>query len=293
MNNLDKQYKDILSNIVNNGIDSNNRTGINSRTYPSSMITHDMSEGFPLLTIKKVPFKVMVVELEGFIKGITSKKWFQERNCHIWDEWCNPRRVTYSNNSEIQKLMKQEDDLGLIYGSQWRDFHDPNAAQVLKGDCMRTDQLQKIVDTLKTNPYDRRMICSAWNPLALNEMALPPCHVLWQVTVLNNKLNLTWYQRSVDTPLGLPFNIASYGLLLHLLAKIYGFEEGILTGFLNNVHYYQNQQDGVEEILSRNTEYNLPTIETKDCENIFEWDYTKSIIKNYESLPTIKIPIAV
>jgi len=298
MNILDTQYKVLLQNIYDNGIDSDNRTGISSKTLPSATITHDMSKGFPLLTIKKVPFKTMAVELEGFVKGITSKKWFQERGCHIWDEWCNPQKVPYGHSEKAKKEMMEEDDLGFIYGSQWRDFHDPAAKEFdYAGDLYETgnniDQLKGIVETLQKNPQDRRMICSAWNPLALDCMALPPCHVLFQVSVLGKKLNLSWFQRSVDVPLGLPFNIASYGLLLHLLAKIYGFEEGILTGFLNNVHFYNNQMEGVQEILGRTTHYSLPSIETKQCGSLFDWEHSLSSLKDYSCLPTVKMPIAV
>lgn len=293
MNNLDKQYLNLLRDILNDGEWEENRTGIRAKTIPSAMIRHDMAEGFPMLTIKKVPFKTMAVELEGFINGITSKKWYQERGCKIWNEWCNPQKVAYSTDPEIQKLMAAEDDLGLIYGAQWRDFHDPMSKGCLDGYWFQVDQFQKILNTLKDNPQDRRMICSAWNPLAFDKMALPPCHVLWQVSVINGKLNLTWFQRSCDLALGIPFNIASYGLLLHLLAKESGYEEGILTGFLNNVHYYENQLDGVREILYRETDFDLPRIETESFTSIFDWTHKDSKLINYQSLSTVKMPVAV
>ena len=252
------------------------------------MITHDMSSGFPLLTIKRTPFKTMAVELEGFIKGITSKKWFQERGCKIWNEWCNPLKVSYSNHPEDQKRMKEEDDLGLIYGAQWRDFHDPHCSG-----SIHVDQLFQIVQKLKTNPQDRRMICSAWNPASLDRMALPPCHALFQVSVINNKLNLCWFQRSVDAPLGLGVNIASYGLLLHLLARIYGFKEGALTGFLSNVHFYENQMDGVDAILERHSTYSLPQVETEKLDSIFDWSHYKTKLINYNCFDKISMPVAV
>ncbi len=290
MNFLDQKYRLLLEKIATNGEWEQNRTGIRAKTFPSEMIKHDMSEGFPLLTIKKVPFKSMAVELEGFIKGITNKKWFQERGCKIWDEWCNPLKVPYSTHPIDQKRMKEEDDLGLIYGSQWRSFHDP----LSNGDVIHVqDQLYSIEKTLKTDPQNRRMICSAWNPLALDQMALPPCHVMWQVSVVNNKLNLCWFQRSVDVPLGLPFNIASYGLLLHLLARIYGFKEGILTGFLSNVHFYENQMDGVDEILERESPYSLPRVITEEMPSIFDWSHDKTILVDYKSLEKVSMPVAV
>jgi thymidylate synthase len=289
MNKLDTQYKNILQNIIDNGEWEDNRTGIRAKTIPSAMIQHTMSDGFPLLTIKRVPFRVMAVELEGFIKGITSKKWFQDRNCHIWDEWCNPQKVPYGHDEETKRRMLEEDDLGLIYGVSWRDFHDPLAIQ-----GVGIDQLKNIINTLQKNPQDRRMICSAWNPLALEYMALPPCHSLFQVSVINNKLNLAWFQRSCDILLGIPFNIASYGLLLHLFAKFYGFEEGTLTGFLNNVHIYENQRDGLNEIMTRSPDFDLPTVTTDiRYENMLTWEYSDTTLQNYKCLSTVRMPVAV
>lgn len=297
MSALDTSYQQILRDIHQYGEWENNRTGIRAKTIASAMIVHNMSGGFPLLTIKKMPFKTIAVELEGFIKGITSKKWFQERGCKIWDEWCNPLKVPYSTHPIDQKRMKEEDDLGLIYGSQWRNFCFPDESGVYTdshGDSPNgIDQLQNIVKTLKENPQDRRMICSAWNPLALDQMALPPCHVMWQVSVINNKLNLCWFQRSVDAPLGLPFNIASYGLLLHLLAQACGFEEGVLTGFLSNVHFYENQMDGVDEILERYSMYNLPKVETEKLNSVFDWSHYQTRLMNYNSFDKISMPVAV
>lgn len=298
-NSLDYQYCSLLRAIEQDGEWESNRTEFRAKTLPSWTIRHNMKEGFPLLTIKKTPFKSIKVELEGFIKGITSKKWYQERGCTIWNEWCNPKKVPYGHSEESKAAMAAEDDLGLIYGSEWRDFHDPNSHQVNEDHLDEfisrgkgVDQLKNIVNKLKSNPQDRRMICSAWNPLALDQMALPPCHYAFQISVINNKLNLAWVQRSCDVPLGIPFNIASYGLLLHLLAKEGGFEEGQLTGFLTNVHYYENQQDGVNEILSRYSMFMLPKIQT-EFTSIFNWEYSDTKLLGYNSLEKINIPIAV
>jgi thymidylate synthase len=181
----------------------------------------------------------------------------------------------------------------------WRDFHVPNAVENYgaEGGFYRSggiDQLKNIIYTLQKNPQDRRMICSAWNPLALNFQALPPCHVLFQVSVINNKLNLTWFQRSCDILLGIPFNIASYGLLLHLFAKFYGFEEGTLTGFLNNVHIYENQLDGFNEIMSREPNFDLPTVSTDTrYGNLLTWEYRDTTLNDYKCLPTVKMPVAI
>ncbi len=309
--NIDNQYLDLVEKILSEGIRKENRTGIDTLAIAGAMIEHDMSEGFPLLTTKKMYFKGVKVELEGFIKGIRSKKWFKDRGCNIWNEWCNPRKVAYGNDIEKKAAMLAEDDLGLIYGVQWRDFSDPHRPeeiQYLEGQNVEfskrpvkgVDQLKKIIETLKTNPNDRRMICSAWNPMALDQMALPPCHLLWQVTVIDGKLNLAWYQRSVDVPLGLPFNIASYGLLLHLLAKEAGLKEGRLIGFLMDTHIYVNQVDALKEQLGRKP-MKLPTVKTTgfmkfDTElpySVGYWQSGDTTLENYVSHPPVKFDIAV
>lgn len=281
MNNVDKEYFRLLTTILTNGRRKKNRTGVDTIGVFGAMVQFDMSEGFPLLTTRKLPFKSTKVELEGFIKGITDKKWYQERGCRYWDEWCNPQKVAYGHSEETKSKMKEESDLGKIYGYQWRNFNSSGY-----------DQLKKVVDTLKTNPTDRRMIVSAWNPCELNEMALPPCHFWWMVGVEGDKLNLVWGQRSVDSYLGLPNNIVSYALLLHLLAKETGLKEGTLTGQLVDVHLYVNHLDQVNELLTRKS-YPAPTISTDKFNGIFEWTYQDTVLNNYESGPVLSAPIAV
>jgi len=206
MKNGEVEYLKLIKEILDEGILSSNRTGIRAYTVPHMMLTHNMQLGFPLLTTKKMAWKSIRVELEGFIKGITDKRWYQERGCHIWDEWCNPERLPVGLNNEQRKAYQlQEAELGPIYGAQWRNYNNQGY-----------DQLKVIVDKLKSDPTDRRMVCVAWNPLVLQQQALPPCHYTWQVTVTGDYLNLCWGQRSCDFLLGVPFNIASYGLLLHL-----------------------------------------------------------------------------
>ncbi len=247
------------------------------------MIKHDMEDGFPILTTKKVPFKLVASELEFFIKGLRSKKWLQDRGNHIWDEWCSPTKVPYGNDKEIQRMMREEDDLGPVYGVIWRG----------KSKNQNIDQLQNIIDTLKSNTDDRRMICMAWSPMDLSEQALPPCHIGFGVNVLEGKLNLWWMQRSVCVGLGLPFNIASYGLLLHLLAKESGLKEGVLTGFLADVHAYENYIPQLKEQLSRKPFDNLPVVTTNKFNSILNWEYQDSILENYSCHPAIKMEIAV
>jgi thymidylate synthase len=190
--------------------------------------------------------------------------------------------------------MVDEPDLGPVYGFQWRHFNAEYSGH--KSDYARrgVDQLAEVVKKLKTDPNDRRMIVSAWNPQQLGMMALPPCHYAFQVTVIERKLNLLWNQRSVDTMLGLPFNIASYALLLHLLAKESGFDEGKLVGFLGDVHIYENHIDGAKEQLSRDPrKYKLPTIRTDGFNSIFDWDSSMTKIEDCQSYPAIKFDIAV
>jgi len=312
MNSLDIQYANLLEKIHKEGTWEKTRTGTDAKTIVGAMIQHDMKKGFPLLCCKKHPFTIIATELEGFLKGIRSKKWFQERGCNIWSNWANPQKVPYGTNEESKKKMLEEDDLGRIYGVQWRDYI---GIQEIESDEDRfehhKDQVVELLALLKKDPTSRRAIVTAWNPCELNQMALPPCHILWQVMIVDNKLHLTWYQRSVDTPLGLPFNIASYGLLLHLLARELGYEEGILTGFLNNVHYYRNQEEAVLEIIDRvdgsmTGQHELPTIKTYENASLkyllednfggdgaIQWCHALTLVENYNPLPAIKIPISV
>jgi thymidylate synthase len=293
MNNLDKNYLALVQDILDNGKEKENRTGVNTKSVTGRVIQHDMSEGFPLLTTKKVSLKNIAIELEAFIKGITDKKWFQDRGCHIWDEWCNPEVVPYSKDPEIQKQMKQERDLGPIYGWEGRHFggiYQFNTELNNNG----IDQLKNIITTLKTNPNDRRMITSYWNPVDLGKQALPSCHLLYQVLVsdIDKKLDMIWYQRSVDTLLGLPYDIASYGLFQTLLCKETGYIPGTLTGFLADTHIYVNHIDGALEQLSRDS-FELPQLEVINFTDIFNWTYQDFVLKNYISQPSIKFEIAV
>lgn len=287
-----KQYLEIVQRILETGILKKNRTGTDAYAIAGAMFEHDMSKGFPLLTTKSVPFRLVASELEFFIKGITDKKWLIERNNHIWDEWCTPLKVPYAHDPETKERMKEEKDLGPVYGWQWRNFGAKYESYDKPPTGEGIDQLKKLVVMLKDNPSDRRMIVTAWNPVDLEKMALPACHYGFQVTVINGKLNLMWNQRSVDVALGLPFNIASYALLLHLLAKEAGLEEGRLIGFLADTHIYINHVEGMKEQLNRTT-FKLPRITTENFTSIFEWKYTDSKIKDYEHHPRIKFDVAV
>ncbi|OGH74162.1 MAG: thymidylate synthase [Candidatus Magasanikbacteria bacterium RIFCSPLOWO2_12_FULL_43_12] len=294
-------YLNIVQKILNEGVEKTDRTGTGTLAIAGAMFEHDMGKGYPLLTTKKMPFKIMATELEFFIKGITDKQWLLDRNCHIWDEWCNPKKVPYAHDEETKLKMKNERDLGAIYGFQWRHFNAPYENYDTDYSGKGVDQLKNLISAIKTDPSSRRLIVSAWNPCALDKMALPPCHYLFQITVIDGKLNLLWNQRSVDAMLGLPFNISSYALLLHLLAKETGLKEGKLVGFLADTHIYLNHLDGAKEQLSRDpNKYPLPHIQTlrhgsgqANNFSIFKWQYTDTELLDYESYPRIPLPIAV
>jgi thymidylate synthase len=287
-----KAYLDIARHVLDHGKIKNNRTGTDTISVPGTMFEHDMSQGFPLLTTKNVVFRLVSSELEFFIKGITDKSWLKDRNNHIWDEWCSPEKIKYGHDPETQQLMMEEHELGPIYGWQWRNFGATYTAFNRVPAGKGVDQLKNVIDMLKTNPDDRRMIVSAWNPVDLDRMALPPCHYAFQVMVTDGKLDLLWNQRSVDVALGLPFNIASYALLLHLMAKEVGLGEGRLVGFLADTHIYVNHVEGMKKQLQREPK-ELPVTQTDPFTSIFDWQYTDSLIQNYDHHPGIKFEIAV
>ena len=312
-----KAYLDILEYTLSKGVRQSNRTGIDTFAVANQHFSHDMREGFPLLTTKKMAFKSIRVELEGFIKGITDKKWYEDRGCGFWSAWANPFKVNDMvediehrqtmclegclgedeqyvqdhiegplSTDELRKMAQvEEKDLGpLGYSHGWRRFGrsyaGPNNRAFPPASLSEGDQLAHIVNTLKTNPNDRRMVCSAWDVKNLSQMALFPCHTIWFLTHINGVLNLHWSQRSCDLPLGGPCNIASYALLLELLAKEAGMQAGNLNGMLCNCHIYENQLDGVKEQLSR-TPQAFPTLTLPNFTSIFDWTHQDVELSGY------------
>lgn len=291
-----KAYLDILSDIYKKRYTSdvrNNRTGIpDIGIGHGATFVHDMDMGFPLITTKKMGLKNIATELEFFLYGITDKKWLQDRKCKIWNEWANPVKVEQEYNTRMDALkhlniplsdkskqivrnsiMDGERDLGPIYGFQWRHFGgeyqwDENRIERNPTDNFNPqkpgiDQVANAIDKIKNNPNDRRIIVSAWNPVDFPQMALPPCHMMHQLIVRDGKLNLIWTQRSCDMFLGIPYNIASYALLLLLYAKEAGLKPGILKGELHDAHIYTNHLPQVEKQLQRKP-HPLPTVEIPD-----------------------------
>jgi len=299
-----------------------NRTGIPDIGTAGLTFEHDMSQGFPLVTTKKMGMKNIATELEFFLKGISDKKWLQDRKCNIWKQWANPEKteVTFQawladnpNATDEQKNLTQnsvadnERDLGAIYGWQWRHTggkYEYNQARIdndptdnYDHDNPGFDQVQNLIDKLHNNPDDRRMIVSAWHPEDIKKMALPPCHFAHQVIVRDKVLNLIWEQRSCDMFLGVPYNIASYALLLHLYAKQGGFKPGKLIGHLNDAHIYENHIEQVKEQLKRQP-YPFPTLEIPDDNfkangGLLGWSAEGGfILKDYICHPTIKGEVA-
>lgn len=306
-----KAYLDILQDCLENGTKSDNRTGIPTIRIPwGATFTHDMKDGFPLLTTKKMGPKTIFTEMEFFIKGITDKKWLQDRNCHIWDEWGNidawkpvfetnkfkemkklgTHSITEERETELKNhAMNECRDLGPVYGWQWRHWngeykYNPNNPQEnYNPENPGIDQLKNIIETAKRDPNNRRLIVNAWNPTYEHNMALPPCHYSYQILIHNNKVNLIWNQRSCDMFLGVPFNIAEYALLLLLFAKELGYEPGVLRGNLGDVHIYENHIPQVREQLSRKPN-KLPTLEIPDTNwnGLLNWSAKDGfVLKDY------------
>lgn len=263
-----KQYLDLLQEIMEQGAVREDRTGVGTKSVFGRQMHFDLSQGFPLLTTKKLHLKSIIYELLWFISGDTNVKYLQEHGVRIWNEWAD-----------------ENGDLGPVYGHQWRAFPKPDGGSV--------DQLQDVVDQLRHNPDSRRMIVCAWNPGEIDKMALPPCHCLFQFYVANGKLSCQLYQRSADMFLGVPFNIASYSLLTMMLAQVCGLEPGEFIHTTGDTHIYLNHFDQVREQLSREPRA-LPTMRLNpDVKSIYDFKYEDFTLEGYDPWPSIKAEVAV
>lgn len=260
-------YEDLLRHVMNTGTAKSDRTGVGTRSVFGHQMRFDLNEGFPLVTTKRVHLRSIIVELLWFLRGDSSVRWLQERNVTIWDEWAGP-----------------DGDLGPVYGVQWRSWPTPDGQHI--------DQISQILDTLRTDPHSRRIIVSAWNVADIPAMALAPCHALFQFYVADGKLSCQLYQRSADLFLGVPFNIASYALLTHMVAQQVGLEVGEFIWTGGDVHIYNNHFDQVEEQLSRDP-YPYPQLKLNKAPSLFEYELEDIEIVNYQHHPAIKAPIAV
>lgn len=260
-----KQYLDMLRYVLENGVDKMDRTGVGTRSVFGQQMRFDLSKGFPPMTTKKMHLKSIIHELLWFIKGDTNVKYLQDNGVRIWNEWAD-----------------ENGDLGPIYGSQWRNWNGEGI-----------DQLAQVVDKLKNNPNDRRMIVSAWNVSKIPEMHLPPCHMMFQFYVANGKLSCMLYQRSCDMFLGVPFNIASYALLTMMLAQVCDLEPGEFVHTLGDTHIYHNHFEQVKEQLRREP-LPLPTMKLNpQVKDINDFKYEDFTLENYECYGAIKAQVAV
>ncbi len=263
-----KQYLDMLQHVLDNGEDKGDRTGTGTRSVFGYQMRFDLQKGFPLTTTKKLHLRSIMIELLWFLNGDTNIKYLKDNGVKIWDEWAD-----------------ENGDLGPVYGEQWRRWKKPDGSTV--------DQIQNVVDTIKTNPDSRRILVVAYNPGVADEMALPPCHSLFQFYVANGKLSCQLYQRSCDIFLGVPFNIASYALLTHMIAQQCDLDVGEFIWSGGDVHLYSNHFEQAKEQLSRDP-LPLPKLKIKrKPDDLFSYEYEDFEIVDYEAHPNIKAPIAV
>ncbi|MBQ1252929.1 MAG: thymidylate synthase [Alistipes sp.] len=297
-----KQYLDLLKKIKDEGIVKSDRTGTGTRSIFGHQMRFDLSEGFPLLTTKRVFLKGVIHELLWFLAGDTNIKYLVDNGVHIWDndayrfykELCTKQGVEPISMEEFLAATQQQTpsplenyaygNLNHVYGYQWRSWGKPDGSAI--------DQIKQVIKTIKHNPDSRRMIVSAWNVADVEDMALPPCHVLFQFYVANGKLSCQLYQRSADTFLGVPFNIASYALLTMMIARECGLEAGEFVHTLGDTHLYLNHMEQVDEQLSR-TPRTLPHMRLNpDVKSVFDFRYEDFTLEGYDPHPTIKAPMS-
>ncbi|WP_269716172.1 thymidylate synthase [Caulobacter sp. NIBR2454] len=263
----ERQYLNLLQDILDNGVQRGDRTGTGTLGVFGRQMRFDLSKGFPVLTTKKLHLRSIIVELLWFLRGETNIAWLKENGCSIWDEWAD-----------------ENGELGPVYGKQWRSWSTPNGESI--------DQIARLIEGLKTNPNGRRHIVSAWNPADVDDMALPPCHCLFQFFVADGKLSCQLYQRSADVFLGVPFNIASYALLTLMVAKVVGLQPGEFVHTLGDAHLYLNHLEQARTQLAREP-LPLPTMTVADKRDLFAFTYEDFQLEGYEAHAHIKAPVAV
>jgi thymidylate synthase len=267
MGRVDTQYEDLLRLVLENGTHKDDRTGTGTRSVFGHQLRYDLAAGFPLITTKRVHFRSVAYELLWFLRGESNVKWLQDNKVTIWDEWADA-----------------DGELGPVYGVQWRSWPTPDGRHI--------DQISQVLQQLRSNPNSRRLIVSAWNVGEIENMALPPCHAFFQFYVADGKLSCQLYQRSADLFLGVPFNIASYALLTHMVAAQVGLQVGDFVWTGGDCHIYDNHVEQVRTQLSRDA-YPFPTLRLRPAASLFDYAYEDFEVVGYEHHPPIKAPVAV
>jgi thymidylate synthase len=263
-----KQYLDLMQYIVDHGVEKSDRTGVGTRSVFGYQMRFNLKDGFPIITTKKLHLRSIIYELIWFLRGETNVQYLQENGVRIWNEWAD-----------------ENGELGPVYGSQWRSWRTPDQGSV--------DQISNLIEEIKNNPNSRRLIVSAWNVADIDKMALPPCHLLFQFYVINQSLSCQLYQRSADIFLGVPFNIASYALLTHMIAQVCDLQPREFVHTFGDVHLYNNHIEQAETQLIRQP-FTLPSIQINDqVSSIFDYRYEDFELINYQAHPHIRAEVAV
>ncbi|MGR4067358.1 thymidylate synthase [Halomonas sp. LR3S48] len=265
---LEQPYLDLMRQVLEQGVDGADRTGVGTRSLFGHQMRFDLARGFPLVTTKKLHLRSIIHELLWFLRGDTNIAYLKQNGVSIWDEWAD-----------------ESGDLGPVYGYQWRSWPDPRGGRV--------DQIAKLLEQIRTNPHSRRLIVSAWNPALVDEMALPPCHCLFQFHVAQGKLSCQLYQRSADIFLGVPFNIASYALLTRMIAQVSGLEPGDFVHTLGDAHLYLNHLEQAELQLSRTPRPAPRLVLDPSVDDLFDFRFEHITIEGYDPHPHIKAEVAV
>lgn len=292
MENLfDTQYLSLINNVLTNGTERITRSGAGTISVHGQMIKHDLSQGFPLTTLRSIPFRLISSELEWTLMGKTDKKSINEFDNHIWDKFCNPKYVKdFKNNQETYDLMFKENDLGPIYGFQWRNFGAEYVGPYADYTGQGFDQIQNLMNMLNKNSYSKRLIITNWNPKDVPEMAVPSCPCMIQLIRHGNKLNLSFFQRSVDCMVGLPFDFAFHALLLHLFSLQTNLVAGSVVGFFNNVEIFNQHIDGAKEVTKRLPK-KLGILDTKSFTDVLSWKSTDTQLLNYYPNSSMKFEV--
>ena len=264
---VDRQYEDLLRHVLDTGTSRPDRTGTGARSIFGHQLRYDLSRGFPLITTKRVHFRSIAYELLWFLRGDRNVGWLREHGVTIWDEWAGP-----------------DGDLGPVYGVQWRAWPTPDGRHI--------DQISAVLDTIRSDPHSRRLVVSAWNVGEIPQMALPPCHTLFQFYVADGRLSCQLYQRSADLFLGVPFNIASYSLLTHMVAQQVGLDVGDFVWTGGDCHVYDNHVEQVRVQLAR-PPYPFPTLRLRPAPSLFDYAYEDFEVIGYQHHPALRAPVAV